>query len=520
MRAHAEQAAYVHVIVNERREAGASLPHTHAQLYALDFVPAAVARERERFGAYAVRTMGGNLLDDLVQEEVRRRERIVAIDDEAVLHRALRLAPALPAHARAAAAARALRGRRPDRRGAAARRARAACARRLGASPPLNLWVRTAPRGAEHFCWRIDIVPRLTHLAGLELGTGVHLNIVAPEQRRRASCATPDARARPARRRAPPCASTASDVGAIGPGLLVLLGVTHDDTEADADRLADKVRALRVFPDAEGRMNEPLGDREVLVRQPVHALRRRPQGQPAELRRRRARPSVAEPLYERVCERLGAQRGVFGAHMEVELVNDGPVTLLLERRGGRWAQARRRRRARPPAPARRPRGGRGGRAPPTARGSAASPAAPPQDADHVRRRARAVDRAQDPPRAPRVHVLALREGAGVGERDAVAGQHDGTSCRGRAHRREVLDERAAPVVEATSTGSRSSIGTWAIGFEDTSEQVVAADEEALLVEEDRVRRAVARPLEHGERPPAGDEPLARATTVSTVTPSV
>jgi UDPglucose--hexose-1-phosphate uridylyltransferase len=55
-------------------------------------------------------------------------------------------------------------------------------ARRLGASPPLNLWVRTAPRGAEHFSWRIDILPRLTHLAGLELGAGVNLNIVAPER--------------------------------------------------------------------------------------------------------------------------------------------------------------------------------------------------------------------------------------------------------------------------------------------------------------------------------------------------
>jgi UDPglucose--hexose-1-phosphate uridylyltransferase len=54
-------------------------------------------------------------------------------------------------------------------------------ARALGASPPLNLWVRTAPRGAEHFCWRIDVVPRLTHVAGLELSTGVNLNIVAPE---------------------------------------------------------------------------------------------------------------------------------------------------------------------------------------------------------------------------------------------------------------------------------------------------------------------------------------------------
>ena len=83
MRAHAD-AACRHLIVNERREAGASLPHTHAQLYALRFVPAAIARERERFAAYATRTMGGNLLGDLVQEEVRLRERIVAIDDEAV----------------------------------------------------------------------------------------------------------------------------------------------------------------------------------------------------------------------------------------------------------------------------------------------------------------------------------------------------------------------------------------------------------------------------------------------------
>ncbi len=77
--------AYAQLIVNERREAGASLPHTHAQLYALDFVPADVARERERFGAYATRTMGHNLLEDLVAEEVRLGERIVAIDDEAVL---------------------------------------------------------------------------------------------------------------------------------------------------------------------------------------------------------------------------------------------------------------------------------------------------------------------------------------------------------------------------------------------------------------------------------------------------
>lgn len=180
MRAHAD-AAYVHVLVNERREAGASLPHTHAQLYALDFVPAAIARERERFGAYATRTMGGNLLADLVQEEVRRGERIVAIDDEAVaiapygsrLPYQLMIAPRRP------------RARFEDDgpTGAALLHdALSRLARRLGANPPLNLWVRTAPRGADHFCWRIDVMPRLTHLAGLELGTGLHLNIVAPEQ--------------------------------------------------------------------------------------------------------------------------------------------------------------------------------------------------------------------------------------------------------------------------------------------------------------------------------------------------
>ena len=84
MRAH-EQAAYLHLIVNEGPEAGASLEHTHAQLYALPFVPAEVARERERAGAYHERTMGSHLLEDVATEEVRRRERLVAIDDEALL---------------------------------------------------------------------------------------------------------------------------------------------------------------------------------------------------------------------------------------------------------------------------------------------------------------------------------------------------------------------------------------------------------------------------------------------------
>ena len=118
-------------------------------------------------------------------------------------------------------------------------------------------------------------------------------------------------------------------VGAIGAGLLVLLGVTHDDTDAVADRLADKVRALRVFPDADGRMNEPLGDRDVLVVSQFTLYGDARKGtRPSYVAA--AAPEHAEPLYERVRERLGAQGGVFGAHMDVELVNDGPVTILIE----------------------------------------------------------------------------------------------------------------------------------------------------------------------------------------------
>ena len=119
------------------------------------------------------------------------------------------------------------------------------------------------------------------------------------------------------------------EVGAIGPGLLVLLGVTHSDTDQQADKLAEKVRNLRVFPDAEGRMNEPLGDRKVLcVSQFTLYGDARKGNRPSYVDA--ARPEHAEPLYERVCELLGAARGRFGAHMEVALVNDGPVTLLLE----------------------------------------------------------------------------------------------------------------------------------------------------------------------------------------------
>jgi UDPglucose--hexose-1-phosphate uridylyltransferase len=168
------------VIVNEGKEAGASLPHTHAQVYALPFVPATVARERERFTAYSNRTQGRNLLQDVVQEEVRRRDRIVAIDDEAVAMAPF--AARVPFHV--VLAPRTPLPRFSDDGPLGARllhdvlnRLRAA----LGNLPPLNMWVRTAPRDADQFCWRIEIMPRLAQLAGLEIGTGVYLNALAPE---------------------------------------------------------------------------------------------------------------------------------------------------------------------------------------------------------------------------------------------------------------------------------------------------------------------------------------------------
>jgi UDPglucose--hexose-1-phosphate uridylyltransferase len=180
MREHAE-AACVHLIVNEGRRAGASLPHSHAQLYALPFVPAAIARERERFTAYANRTQGRNLLADLLQEEVRLGERVVAIDNEAVaicpfasrVPFQLQIVPRRP------------RARFEDDGPVATallQEVLARLTRVLGATPPLNLWVRTAPSGAEHFCWRIDLLPRLVNDAGLELGAGINICPLPPER--------------------------------------------------------------------------------------------------------------------------------------------------------------------------------------------------------------------------------------------------------------------------------------------------------------------------------------------------
>ena len=179
MRAHGD-AAYVQLIVNEGGGAGASLEHTHAQLYALPFVPATVARERERAGAYRERAGGNSLLGDVLVEEVRRRERLVAIDDEAALvcpwaSRSpfeLRIVPRRPA----------ARFEEDDTGAAMLHTALRTLAARFGRPPELNLWVRTAPHGTDHFHWHIDIVPRLTVKAAFEFATGVDINIYPPER--------------------------------------------------------------------------------------------------------------------------------------------------------------------------------------------------------------------------------------------------------------------------------------------------------------------------------------------------
>ena len=181
MRAVATESAYVHLIVNEGPAAGASLEHTHAQLYGLEFVPAEVARERERSAAYHQRTMGGHLLGDVAIEEVRRRERMVAIDDETILicpwaarsPFELRIVPRDPGPSFEA-----------DGQGGAAMIGTAlrALSNVFGALPQFNLWIRTAPDGAGEFCWHLDIVPRLTIRAGFELGTGVDICTYAPER--------------------------------------------------------------------------------------------------------------------------------------------------------------------------------------------------------------------------------------------------------------------------------------------------------------------------------------------------
>ncbi|MGB7685898.1 MAG: hypothetical protein WBL45_08975, partial [Solirubrobacterales bacterium] len=179
MRAHSG-ASYVQLIVNEGGGAGASLEHTHAQLYALPFVPATVARERERAGAYGERTAGGGLLSDVLVEEVRRGERLVAIDEEAAL--ICPWASRSPFELRVVPRQEEARFEEGEGGAAMLHTALRVLAARFDGPPELNLWVRTAPHGADTFHWHIDIAPRLTVKAGFELGTGIDINVYPPER--------------------------------------------------------------------------------------------------------------------------------------------------------------------------------------------------------------------------------------------------------------------------------------------------------------------------------------------------
>src|SRR5690349_1046590 len=120
-------------------------------------------------------------------------------------------------------------------------------------------------------------------------------------------------------------------VAEIDSGMLVLLGIKVTDTDADADRLARKLKALRIFEDPDGRMNENVeqaGGQILCVSQFTLYGDTRKGNRPSFVDA--APPEHAEPLYERVRNALQAQGGRFGARMHVQLTNDGPVTLLVE----------------------------------------------------------------------------------------------------------------------------------------------------------------------------------------------
>lgn len=178
MLAHSD-APYVQLILNQGPDSGASLEHSHAQIGAASFVPAAVARERERFNSYRERTAGASLLGEVLREEIRRGERLIAIDDEVALicpwasrfPYEMRLVPRRPSPSFES-----------DETGAAMlHRAVAALDSLVEGGLQLNLWIKTAPRGVENFHWHLDLAPRLEPTSSFEMATGVDINVIPPE---------------------------------------------------------------------------------------------------------------------------------------------------------------------------------------------------------------------------------------------------------------------------------------------------------------------------------------------------
>jgi UDPglucose--hexose-1-phosphate uridylyltransferase len=181
--AHRGQARYVHVCINERREAGATLAHSHAQVFALGFVPDAVVRETERAEEHFRRT-GRLLHEEVVRRELSEERRVIAVGDAAVL-----LAPfASPTPYRLAILP---RTSEPQFELSRSRGSKLLHDALLGLrrvlepdadhAPPINIWIRTATVGRDHTGWRIELAPRLGQPAGFELGTGAGINAVSPE---------------------------------------------------------------------------------------------------------------------------------------------------------------------------------------------------------------------------------------------------------------------------------------------------------------------------------------------------
>ena len=175
MRAHSD-AAYVHLAVDEDGPGPG-----RALLHALPFVPAQVARERERFHAYRDRTQGRNLQADLLQAEVRARDRVVAVGPAAVA--ICPFAPQAAFHVQILPRAERARFEDDGPSGAdTLHEVLRGLAAVMGDAPRFGLWVRTAPPGATAFCWRMDVVPRTGPADALEAGAGVRLTALAPEQ--------------------------------------------------------------------------------------------------------------------------------------------------------------------------------------------------------------------------------------------------------------------------------------------------------------------------------------------------
>ncbi|MGA7397630.1 MAG: D-aminoacyl-tRNA deacylase [Solirubrobacterales bacterium] len=119
------------------------------------------------------------------------------------------------------------------------------------------------------------------------------------------------------------------EVSRIGEGMAVLLGITHSDGSADAEKMAARLRKVRIFEDADGRTNDALGDREILCVSQFTLYADTSSGNRPGFKDA-APGDLAEPLYDEVCDLLGAKKGVFGADMNVEIAGNGPFTVLIE----------------------------------------------------------------------------------------------------------------------------------------------------------------------------------------------